>query len=117
MTPELHSSHITGTAPGTDLLRLRGQAHQDTAALLHDILSHALRSLPQPQVLLVDCSRLTLCTPAGLHQLLTAHRAAYHQGTALRLTGTSEQLRHLIHATGADAVLDLPDNGPALGTV
>ncbi|MCU7820834.1 STAS domain-containing protein [Kitasatospora sp. DSM 101779] len=71
---------------------------------------HALRSLPAPHVLLVDCRELTFCTSAGLNAMLRARRLALRQGTALRLTGVTGQLRRLLRVTEVDTVLDIQDS-------
>ncbi|MEW1910037.1 STAS domain-containing protein [Kitasatospora sp. NPDC085895] len=115
MIPLLHTTHISGVTPGTDLLRLRGEADQDTARDLLRAFEHALTSLPTPQALLVDCQGLTFCTSAGLNVILKARRLALRQGTTLRLTNIPDQLRRLLRVTETDTVLTTPDpvDGPA----
>ncbi|MCU7820266.1 STAS domain-containing protein [Kitasatospora sp. DSM 101779] len=122
MIPRLHTTHIAGLTPGTDLLRLRGEADQDTGRDLLRAFEHALSNLPTPQVLLVDCQDLTFCTSAGLTTILRARRLALRQGTALRLTNIPDQLRRLLRVTETDTVLgaqDTPDpvNGSPPGAV
>ncbi|WP_263107825.1 STAS domain-containing protein [Kitasatospora sp. DSM 101779] len=60
--------------------------------------------------MLVDCRELTFCTSAGLNAMLRARRLALRQGTALRLTGVTGQLRRLLRVTEVDTVLDIQDS-------
>ncbi|MFJ9609029.1 STAS domain-containing protein [Kitasatospora sp. NPDC101176] len=110
METGLHTDRRPAPA-GTCVLALTGEADMDTAPVLARALTAALAGTPRPDVLVVDCARLTFCASAGLNELLRARRAAEAAGVAFRLAAPGPQVVRLLDITGTDAVFEI-DPGP-----
>jgi anti-sigma B factor antagonist len=79
------------------VVSLDGQLHSGTAAQVQGDMEALL---PQRGLVLLDLSRMSYMSSAGLRVLLLMYRQAQRGGTRLTLTGVQPDVRAVMAATG-----------------
>lgn len=79
------------------VIALSGELDSRTAGQAQDEITELV---PEQGSMLLDLSRMSYMSSAGLRVLLLVHRQAERGGVRLALTGVREELREIMEATG-----------------
>ena len=79
------------------VLALSGEINSETSGQLLAKLMPLVRSVP---ALRIDLKAVGYVSSAGLRTLLVVYREAQHSGTAVTLSGVSDEVRFVMSATG-----------------
>jgi anti-anti-sigma factor len=91
-----------------DLLEVEGRVDSNTASTLHEVLNERIDQ--GTSNILVDLSKVSYMSSAGLRELVTALKRVRKNGGDLRLCALSERVNEVIELAGLNSLFEIFDD-------
>lgn len=91
-----------------DLLEIEGRVDSNTASTLHEVLNERIDQ--GTSNILVDLSKVSYMSSAGLRELVTALKRVRKNGGDLRLCAPSERVSEVVELAGLNSLFEIFDD-------